>query len=471
MQTAREEERLQQELVQEHMNKLREEAKANKGNLRSKQETAPEVTGAEEQKERDDVGITPARRDISNELDFESEKKTVSPVPIADSKEFTRAHNLVRSPSDYFPMIKRGGGGPGEESNEDEQEVMAVGWKVEVTNRKEREEALRDEVRRFEIKIKKFYPTLEEGIDVTLWQLNRQADVGKSADDFAMKSTPVTLKLHRRGDLLVQAMLTFNTVGGYLSKALGRKNRDRTALDPLSLNEILEIKAGCVGYDHADLPSASSSKGKKRKVKGDNKHSSLFLTLKAAPTPLASTRLYFLRFKSRSARNDLLTGLRGLLADLQIHEGVSISTIQTPKAAMDAASARKMPNANTAAYQANQAHELRANSNMLVPLSEVHDAIDKEREHYDRLLLMMLQGTADLKEKEDDLLLMRSKLESVSKESAAKDKVQANDSKLIMQLSKKLETLLMDNEDLRDQNDRLNTRLVAVECEKMNLMK
>jgi cell division septum initiation protein DivIVA len=39
-----------------------------------------------------------------------------------------------------------------------------------------------------------------------------------------------------------------------------------------------------------------------------------------------------------------------------------------------------------------------------------------------------------------------------------------------MQLSKKLETLLMDNEDLRDQNDRLNTRLVTVEPEKMNLL-
>jgi hypothetical protein len=35
---------------------------------------------------------------------------------------------------------------------------------------------------------------------------------------------------------------------------------------------------------------------------------------------------------------------------------------------------------------------------------------------------------------------------------------------LIMQLSKKLETLLMENEDLRDNNDRLNQRLVQVEC-------
>ena len=41
---------------------------------------------------------------------------------------------------------------------------------------------------------------------------------------------------------------------------------------------------------------------------------------------------------------------------------------------------------------------------------------------------------------------------------------------LIMQLSKKLETLLMENEDLRDNNDRLNQRLVQVECEKLELM-
>lgn len=105
----------------------------------------------------------------------------------------------------------------------------------------------------------------------------------------------------------------------------------------------------------------------------------------------------------------------------------------------------------------------------MVPLGAVHKVLNRERESYDRIILMLLQGTEDLKEKEDELLKMRSKLESVVDESAEKDRVQANDSKLIMQLSKKLETLLMDNEDLRDQNDRLNTRLIAVECEKMNM--
>jgi len=228
---------------------------------------------------------------------------------------------------------------------------------------------------------------------------------------------------------------------------------DKTALEPLSLGEILEVKAGCTVYDHTELPSASGrekkskSKSKKSKSDGENRQSSLFLTIKATPTPIAHERTYIIRFKSRSARNDVVNGLRSILAEMQIQEGVSISGLQF-----------------------NQDAEDKDEDQIMVPLSAVNQVINKEREAYDRILLMLLQGGEDLKDKEDELLGLRSKLENVVQESAEKDRVQANDSKLIMQLSKKLETLLMDNEDLRDQNDRLNTRLVAVECEKMNLL-
>lgn len=369
---------------------------------------------------------------------------------------------LQRSASDYFPLIRRGGE---ETTGIQRQEVVAVGWKAEVTNRKEREEALRDEVQQFESKMRKVYPHLEEGVEITMWQLNRNTEMGmeESRDEFALKSTPIHIKLHRRGDLLVQAVLTFGTKGGYLSKALGRRRNDKIALEPLPLHEILEVKAGCVGYDQAELPSASSSKAKGKRS-SDNKQSSLFLTIKATQTPMASSRFYYCKFKSRTARNELMVGLRGLLGDLQIHEGVSVSSMHTP-------GEPEPPNP-----RGRQVHphsvELApmANGDIMVPLSEVHKVIDQERKNYDRLLLLLLQSSGDLKEKEDEQLMLRRKLEGVSAESAEKDRVQANDSKLIMQLSKKLETLLMDNEDLRDQNDRLNTRLVAVECEKMNLM-
>ncbi len=49
--------------------------------------------------------------------------------------------DISRSVSDYFPMIKRGF--IGEEKEDGAPEVVTVGWKHDVTSRKEREEGLR----------------------------------------------------------------------------------------------------------------------------------------------------------------------------------------------------------------------------------------------------------------------------------------------------------------------------------------
>lgn len=398
-------------------------------------DAAPEITGTEESKETRSAEVQHALERLGIQEEKEPEKPS-----FVDS---------LRASADFIPRIRRGFAADEEKEAED---VMAVGWKVEIRNRKEREEALRDDVHRFEIKMKKYLHILEDGVDVVMWQLNRGApDVsgGEMTDDFALKASNVTMKVHRRGDLYVQAVLNFMSRGGYLSKAMGRnRNADKTALEPLSLHDILEVRAGCSGFDHAELPSASgktSKKSKKSSAKAENKQASLFMTIQATPTPVAASRSYIFRFKSRSARNDVLNGLRSVLADMQIHEGVSISGLHS-----------------------NQDNVEDDREEIMVPLSAVHEVINRERENYDRILLMLLQGAEDLKEKEDELLRLRNKLESVVNESKEKDRVQANDSKLIMQLSKKLENLLMDNEDLRDQNDRLNTRLVTVESEKMN---
>ncbi len=239
---------------------------------------------------------------------------------------------------------------------------------------------------------------------------------------------------------------------------------DKAALEPLSLTEILEVRAGCDGYETARLPFSS----KKSRRSNENKSSSLFLTIKASPTPIASSRAYFMKFKSRSARNDLLLGLRGLLADMQVNEGVNISSIQSPqKVGGGARTNSPMRSSLRSTSPQRQSVSTSDTENMLVPLSEVHKIIDMERQAYDRLLLIMLQGSGDLQHSEDDLVAMRGKLDAVVSESKEKDRIQANDSKLIMQLSKKLETLLMDNEDLRDQNETLNHRIVMMEGEKL----
>jgi len=399
----------------------------------------PEVTGVEKGESKEER--PPAVKQALDDLGFHASRK---------QPEVQRSFlDHVKAGADFIPMIRRGLQITEEKQEED---LVAVGWKVEVRNRREREEALRDDVHHFEAKLKKFLFMLEDGVDAVLWQLNCGApdmSGGEVSEEFALKASHVTFKLHRRGDLFVQAVLTFMLRGGYLSKAIGRnRNVDKTALEPLSLHDILEVRAGCSGFDHTELPTASGKTKKKKDSKGENKQASLFMTIKATPTPLASSRSYIFRFKSRSARNDVMNGLRCILADMQIHEGVSISNLHTEKDAFDE----------------------REREEIMVPLSAVHEVINREREAYDRILLMLLQGNEDLKEKEDELLRLRNKLESVVDESKEKDRVQANDSKLIMQLSKKLETLLMDNEDLRDQNDRLNTRLVSVESEKMNLL-
>jgi len=122
----------------------------------------------------------------------------------------------IRSPGDFLPIIKRGFGGKS-------TEVPDVGWKVDVTSRKEREEALRDEVQRFEVKMKNMYSILERGGEVTMWQMNVQSEYDQAKEQFSLKNTQVQVKLQQKGRYLVQAMLTFTMKGGYFANKLNRR--------------------------------------------------------------------------------------------------------------------------------------------------------------------------------------------------------------------------------------------------------
>lgn len=82
----------------------------------------------------------------------------------------------------------------------------------------------REEAHQFELKLKKFANVLEQGIELTMWQMNRNVDFGSNPkDEFTLKGSQVQLKLERRGEFLVQAALTFSMKGGYLQKALNRR--------------------------------------------------------------------------------------------------------------------------------------------------------------------------------------------------------------------------------------------------------
>jgi hypothetical protein len=69
--------------------------------------------------------------------------------------------------------------------------------------------------------MKTFVHSLEDGVDVVMWQLNRSDETDSSAE-FPLKASHVTVKMQRRGELFVQSVLNFILRGGYLSKAIGR---------------------------------------------------------------------------------------------------------------------------------------------------------------------------------------------------------------------------------------------------------
>lgn len=74
------------------------------------------------------------------------------------------------------------------------------------------------------MKLRKFAVSLEQGIEVTMWQLNRNSEFGaQTKDDFTQMGTQIQVKFQRGGEFLVQGALIFNEKGGYLSKALSRR--------------------------------------------------------------------------------------------------------------------------------------------------------------------------------------------------------------------------------------------------------
>lgn len=83
---------------------------------------------------------------------------------------------------------------------------------------------VRDEVNQYEVKMNKFASTLEQGVEVTMWQLNNTSDSGVAVvDDFTLKGTQIQVKLQRRGQFLVQAALAFNISGNMMSQVLNRR--------------------------------------------------------------------------------------------------------------------------------------------------------------------------------------------------------------------------------------------------------
>lgn len=94
----------------------------------------------EELRKLEEVAVTPEVVTALNKLGIGDAKNNHVFSSKGDEKTERRTF-LLKSPSEYLPMIRRGFSSRATE--EEVEEVMAVGWKHEVRTRKEREEALR----------------------------------------------------------------------------------------------------------------------------------------------------------------------------------------------------------------------------------------------------------------------------------------------------------------------------------------
>ena len=252
------------------------------------------------------------------------------------------------------------------------------------------------------------------------------------------------------------------------------------------------MKAGCEGYISAQLPVSSS----KTSSKG-NKNSTLFLTIKTAPTLAEPSRFYFLKFKTRDDRNTMLNGLRNILAEIQVEEMIEEDPIQNfPQRRESFTPIQNLPQRRDSFTQRRESlapkrglagrRESRVNALVAVPkpillkedtsktssqtvtMSDVKILIIKERAHYERLLFQHMQSKNDMLEMESEVMRLNQEIDSINSEENKQEKSEGKETKLVLQLSAKLETLLMALETMKETNEALNLRIIEAESEKTN---
>jgi hypothetical protein len=87
--------------------------------------------------------------------------------------------------------------------------------------------------------------------------------------------------------------------------------------------------------------------------------------------------------------------------------------------------------------------------------AEVRRQLLVERSNYEKLMVQMLVLTNDLNEREDQLISMKKREEAYLEQLASKDRMYEQDAMVRMQLGKRLEQVLMDKEEIKDELDDL----------------
>jgi hypothetical protein len=149
-----------------------------------------------------------------------------------------------------------------------------------------------------------------------------------------------------------------------------------------------------------------------------------------------TSKFMVLKFPGVVERNASLGGLRSLVSEVQL----KMSAV-TPSASTNHTPQMKEP---------------------LTPLS-VDSPGDRNatdlRASYEMLIVQLFILSNDLNEREEELIEMRKREEILQQHLSSKEKMYEQDAIVRMQLGKRLEQVLMDKEELKDQLDQLRKQL------------
>lgn len=231
---------------------------------------------------------------------------------------------------------------------------------------------------------------------------------------------------------------------------------------PIKISEILE----CIPGAYHKISSTSQSKD-----------DSQYLTI-VSHSPGSAPRNVSILLESRDERNTILTGLRTLVSD--VHMSTSNETVETStEAASSSQPAQKQAVRRRSSFKesilaeakiedkANQSKSSQGKPSRRGSLgsesaSEVKRQLLVERSNYEKLMVQMLVLTNDLNEREDQIIAMKKREAAYEEQLASKEKMYEQDAKVRMQLGKRLEDVLMDKEEIKDELDNLKAQLEMI---------
>jgi hypothetical protein len=92
-------------------------------------------------------------------------------------------------------------------------------------------------------------------------------------------------------------------------------------------------------------------------------------------------------------------------------------------------------------------------------VDELKRCLMAENEKYERLMMQTLAMTNDLNEREDQIIALKKREAALEENLKIRERMYAQDAQVRLQLGKRLEQVLMDKEEIKDELDNLKAHL------------